>query len=339
MVGKGREYMGIYRPIIGIAIIGTFWGLIWSNSVTAYAIEDNLVRYDLPSKEQNQYNIFTEDIGIYEVCEGDSLWRISEKLLGKGENYTQFIAQNADVITNPNLIYPKMQLHIKRNVYVKKRMGVNGIKTPEYQFGTQRQAHFGILESGKVFANCALFGDGAAKVLCLIQDKEQAGEKALVNWEYNKQQIESYVQKNFEKKISDLAFYDYQSEDERKLHLFSYIYTIDGEEYGYQGEMEIYVCEGICQTEHIQAEFTAFDVEEGVEDVVLYMLASFEELPDAEKSSINEYNIKIAPYNPWEVSGIHNSFEWIDEYFDATFREISQKPKEKKNARQRILGE
>lgn len=128
VVGKGREYMGIYRPIIGIAIIGTFWGLIWSNSVTAYAIEDNLVRYDLPSKEQNQYNIFTEDIGIYEVCEGDSLWRISEKLLGKGENYTQFIAQNADVITNPNLIYPKMQLHIKRNVYVKKRMGVNGIK-------------------------------------------------------------------------------------------------------------------------------------------------------------------------------------------------------------------
>ena len=69
------------------------------------------------------------------------------------------------------------------------------------------------------------------------------------------------------------------------------------------------------------------------------MLASFEEFPEAKGASVNGYNIQIAPSDPWEVSGIHNSFAWIEQYFDTTLNEISQKPAEKKSARERVLGE
>lgn len=339
MAGKGCEYMGIYRALAGITIVCTLFGLTEDTSMIACASEEKLVQYDVTSSERDQYCVLTEEIGTYEVCEGDNLWRISEMLLGNGKDYMQLAMQNADQIVDPNLIYPNMQLQVKRNVYVKRRMGVNGIKTPEYQFGTLEQASFGILESGKAFANCALFGKGVADVLCLIRDKEQAGEKALADWEHSRQQIDTYVQKNYANQISDLNFYDYQTEDGRELHLFSYIYTIDGEQYGYRGDLEIYVCEGVCQTEHIQAEFTGFDTKEGVQDVVLYMLASFEEFPEANGASVNGYNIQIAPSDPWEVSSIHNSFVWIEQYFDAILSEINQKPAEKKNARERILGE
>lgn len=339
MAGKGCEYMGIYRTIAKITIVCTLFGLLQGTSITACASDEKLVQYDIASSERDQYCVLTEEICTYKVCEGDSLWHISETLLGNGKNYTQLVMQNADRIADPNLIYPDMQLEVKRNVYVKRRMGANGIKMSEYQFGTQGQAHFGILESGKAFANCALFGKGVANVICLIQDKEPEGEKALADWEHNKEKITSYVQKNYHDRISDLNFYDYQTEDGQELHLFSYTYTIDGEQYGYQGELEIYVCEGVCQTEHIQAEFTGFDMEKGVQDVVLYMLASFEEFPEADGGSVNGYNIQITPSESWEVPGIHNSFVWIEQYFDGALRKISQKPAEKKNARERILGE
>lgn len=331
--------MGIYRSIAKITIVCTLFGLLEGTSITAYASEEKLVQYDIASSERDQYDVLTEEIGTYKVCEGDSLWSISETLLGNGKNYTQLAMQNADQIVDPNLIYPNMQLQVKRNVYVKRRKGANGIKMSEYRFGTLEQAHFGILESGQAFANCALFGKGVANVICLIQDKKPEGEKALADWEHNKEKVTSYVQKNYYDRISDLNFYDYQMEDGRKLHLFSYTYTIDGTQYGYRGELEIYVCEGVCQTEHIQAEFTGFDVAEGVQDVVLYMLASFEEFPEANGASVNGYNIQIAPCDPWEVTGIHNSFVWIEQYFDGILNEISQKPAEKKNAKERILGE
>lgn len=339
MAGKGCEYMGIYRTVAKIAIVCMFFGLLEGTSMTAYALEEKLVQYDVTSSEREQYDVLTEEIGTYEVCEGDSLWRISEILLGNGNNYTQLAIQNVDQIVDPNLIYPNMQLQVKRNVYVKRRKGANGIKMSEYRFGTLEQAHFGILESGQAFANCALFGKGVPNVICLIQDKEPEGEKALADWEHNKEKITSYVQKNYYNRISDLNFYDYQTEDGQELHLFSYTYTIDGAQYGYRGELEIYVCEGVCQTEHIQAEFTGFDMEKGVQEVVLYMLASFEEFPEANGASVNGYNIQIAPSESWEVSGIHNSFVWIEQYFDGVLNEISQKPAEKKNARERILGE
>lgn len=40
------------------------------------------------------------------VARGDSLWRISQKILGKGEQYTQIYAANSAQIRDPHKIYP-----------------------------------------------------------------------------------------------------------------------------------------------------------------------------------------------------------------------------------------
>lgn len=326
---QGKTAMGV---LIGL--------LVLSNPVAVQAYEDSAyqTRYEVPPEEQDNYTVVTLDLGEYEVCEGDSLWSISEKLLGNSDYYLQLAGLNADVIANPDLIYPQMQLQIRQNVYVKKRTGTNGMKTPEYRFGIPEWWSVGLLESNGVYATCSLSGEGMADVICMVRDKEQEGESTLSDWEYSRQKIQKYVEKNYADQISDLTFYDYQTEDGRDLHLFSYIFTIDGEKYGYQGEMDLYICQGICQTEHIQAEFTGFDMEEGIEDIVLYMLASFEEFPGA--TSVNGYNVVIVPSEPWELVGIHNPFVWIDQYFDAVFGEIVEKnkPALEKPARERILG-
>lgn len=307
------------------------------NPIQVSAEEDYQTRYDVPPEERDDYTVVTERLGEYEVCEGDSLWRISEKLLGDGDQYMQLFRANANVITNPDVIYPRMRLQVGRDVYVRKRTGSNGIKTPEYRFGTPDGWRFGILESGDVYANCALMGSGFDNVICLLRDKEQEGINTLSDWKQGMQTIAVYVRDNYAGRIADLTFYDYQAEDGRMLHLFSYVYTIDGADYGYRGELDIHVCQGICQTEHIQAEFIGMDTEEGIRDIVLYMLASFEEFPGA--GSVNGYNVAIEPSEPWALSGICNSFSWVDQYYDAVFNEIAEKdrPATEKSARERIL--
>ncbi len=44
------------------------------------------------------------------VQRGDSLWRISQRLLGSGYRYTQIYAANSNQIRNPSLIYPEQIL-------------------------------------------------------------------------------------------------------------------------------------------------------------------------------------------------------------------------------------
>ncbi|MDE7272227.1 MAG: LysM peptidoglycan-binding domain-containing protein [Lachnospiraceae bacterium] len=329
------------RLFQGKTVMGILCGLLvlsGSMVVQAGGNSSYKTRYDVPPEEQDNYTVVTQDLGAYEVCAGDSLWSISEKLLGDSCYYLQIAEQNADVIANPDIIYPQMHLQIKQKVYVRKRTGVNGMKTPEYRFGMPDGWSVGILESGGNYATCSLSGDGMEDVICMIRDKEQAGVLTLSDWENSRQKIQNYVERNYAGQISDLTFYDYQSEDGRNLYLFSYTNTIDGEKYGYRGEMDLYVCHGICQTEHIQAEFTGFDTEEGIEDIILYILASFEEFPGAD--SVNDYNVAIVPSEPWELAGIHNPFVWIDQYFDAVFSEIAQKnkPAQEKTAKERILG-
>lgn len=324
--------MRLFQGKTVISVLISLLVLSSSMAVQANGNSSYKTRYDVPLEEQDNYIVVLQDLGGYEVCEGDSLWSISKKLLGDSDYYLQLAEQNADVIVNPDIIYPQMHLQIKQKVYVKKRTGANGMKTPKYRFGIPDGWSVGILESGSNYATCSLSGDGTEDVICMIRDKEQAGELTLSDWENSQQKIQNYVEKNYADQISNLIFYNYQLEDGRNLHLFSYTYTIDGEKYGIRGEMDLYVCQGICQTDHIQAEFTGFNTKEGIEDIVLYILASFEEFPGAD--SVNDYNVAIVPSEPWELSGIHNPFVWIDQYFDAFFSRIAQN----KTAKERILG-
>jgi nucleoid-associated protein YgaU len=40
------------------------------------------------------------------VSRGDNLWRISQRIYGKGFRYTMIYGANQEQIRNPNLIYP-----------------------------------------------------------------------------------------------------------------------------------------------------------------------------------------------------------------------------------------
>jgi nucleoid-associated protein YgaU len=50
------------------------------------------------------------------VQRGDSLWRISQRLLGSGYRYTQIYAANNNQIRNPSLIYPNQILVLPEGV-------------------------------------------------------------------------------------------------------------------------------------------------------------------------------------------------------------------------------
>lgn len=325
-----------------IAKIAVLAGILAvSSTAAAYAGGSSYqTRYDVPLKEQENYTALVEDLGEYEVCEGDCLWSISEKLLGDGGDYMQLVKQNADVIQNPDLIYPGMRLQLKQNVYVKKRTGVNGIKTPEYRFGTPDNWAFGLIEEGEAFSNNAFFARQAdGNVACLLRDKEEAGVKSMSDWEHSQELIADYVEKHYKKQVSDLTFHKYQSESGADICLFSYCYTIDGAQYRYAGSLKIHVSEAICQTERIQAELMGFQLDEGIEDIVLYMAGSFEELTEKAEAdfSVNSYNTMLTPSEPWAVAGIHNPFVWVEKYYDGIFSQISNLPPEKKNAKERIL--
>lgn len=301
---------------------------------TVQAREPYEVLYEAPDASADGYTVLTEDLGGYEVSEGDSLWSISEALLGDGDAYVHLARCNADVVEDPDLIYPGMRLRLERNVYVTERTGENGIRTPEYRVGSPDGWGFGVLSTRTAFSNYAFSGPGAEEVVCLIQDKKEAAVESLSDWERCARDIERYAKRNYGGQVSDLAFSRYVSESGNAVFLFSYVYALDGSAYGFQGSLDVHVCEGICLTEHIQAEFTGYGIEEDLQDVVLYMAASFEELPGAGQGSfsVNGYNVQLTPSDPWAVPGIHDPFVWIEQYFDS-LKEVTEK-----SAKERILG-
>lgn len=327
------------KTIMKIVVPVSF--LLLVNTGEVQAKENYTTCFDVPAGEQEDYTVLTEYLDEYEVCEGDCLWSISEKFLGNGGSYMQIVKQNSDVVKNPDLIYPGLRLQIGRNVYVKKRTGVNGIKTQEYLMGMPDNWAYGIIDEGEAFSNSAFLArQSDGNVACLLRDKKEEAVKSLSDWEQVQKLITDYAEKNYKNQVSDLTFHRYSSESGTDIYLFSYCYKIYGEQYGYTGNLNIRVCEAICQTEHIQAELTGFQTEEGIEDIVLYMAGSFEELDkkDGSDLSVNGYNVMLTPSEPWAVAEIHNPFVWVEKYYDGIFSKVSKLPQEKKTAKERILG-
>lgn len=284
--------------------------------------------------------VLTEDLGNYEVCEGDCLWNISEQYLGTGERYPELMEMNPDVITNPDLIYPHTLLRLTRNVYVRKETASEGTRMGSCRFGALTGCTVGFAQEGEAYSSLAFTRLDHGRVVCHIRDKVQAGVDTLSDWEKCRDTIEEYAEEHFGEQVTDLTFQRYQSERGDEVYQFSYVYTVMGEAYGLEGTLPVYVSHGICQTEHIQAEFVGFHTEEGMEDVVRYLVAGFEELPSPEggAGSMNDYNIIMGSPGEWELAGIYDSFDWIREYFDGIFREAVPPEAEEKSAKERILG-
>lgn len=49
---------------------------------------------------------------FHEVAKGDSLWKISEKYLGKGADYMKIFEANRPMLSDPDKIYPGQKLRI-----------------------------------------------------------------------------------------------------------------------------------------------------------------------------------------------------------------------------------
>ena len=284
--------------------------------------------------------VLEEASGEYEVREGDCLWKIAEQFLGNGEEYTLLMDMNPDVITDPDLIYPHTYLQVKRNVYVRKRTDNAGTQLGPCHFGALMGWTAGIVESGEAYTSFAFTGSDGERVVCRIIDKEQVSVNTLSDWEGCRKAIEEYAEDNYGDQVTDLTFQHYRSERGDEIYLYSYVYTILGEKYGLKGTLPVYISHGICQTEHIQGEFLGFYTEEGMEDVVRYLAAGFEELPAAEAGnySMNSYNVTLGPLKEWDLRGICNSFGWMEEYFDGIFtQEVTLEPEER-SAKDRILN-
>ena len=272
--------------------------------------------YGIPEDPVGEYMVLTEDLGNYEVCEGDCLWNISEQYLGSGERYPELVEMNPDVITDPELIYPHTLLRLTRNVYVRKETASEGTRMGSCRFGALTGCTVGFTQEGEAYSSLVFTGPDHGRVVC------------------------QYAEEHFGDQVTDLTFRRYQSERGDGIYQFSYVYTVAGETYGLKGSLPVYVSHGICQTEHIQAEFVGFHTEEGMEDVVRYLVAGFEELPSPEggAGSMNDYNIIMGSPGEWELAGIYDSFDWIREYYDGIFREAVPPEPEEKSAKERILG-
>lgn len=295
--------------------------------------------YQMPEDDPEDYMVLEEVIGDYEVCEGDSLWNISGQYLGSGEKYLELMEMNPNVVTDPDLIYPHTYLRFKRNVYVRKEMNAEGTRIGSCHFGALPGYTLGTLRAGEAYSSFAFTGRDQAHVICRIRDKEQTGVDKLSDWEACWNAMEEYVEKYCKDSVTDLAFQRYQSERGDEIYLFTYVYTIKGERYGLKGALPVYVSHGICQTEHIQAEFVGFHMEEGMEDVIRYLAAGFEELPFSESGteSMNDYNITIETSKWWNIPGVCNSFGWIKDYFDGIFRYAFHEESGHRSARDRII--
>ena len=62
---------------------------------------------------------------VYEVQKGDCLWKIAERFLGDGARYTDIVTWNEELIQEPNLIYPGMELKINADAVTRTETGVD----------------------------------------------------------------------------------------------------------------------------------------------------------------------------------------------------------------------
>lgn len=59
-----------------------------------------------PPAQPPQAHVVIEQLRTASVVRGDSLWRISRRMLGQGVRYTQIYAANSSQVRNPHRIYP-----------------------------------------------------------------------------------------------------------------------------------------------------------------------------------------------------------------------------------------
>lgn len=293
-----------------VLIMGTGMSLMLP-AMTVWAEDTEYMTDRIEAGREEDYIKLVQESIEYEVCPGDCLWDIAEEFWGDGSLYGDIVMDNQEIISDPNMIYPGMRLEIENCVYIKRQDPNRRIFMWRYEFYTPDGSTVGVSEFGENGANFCLFGNG--RIACLVQDKTEEAVRTTSDWEACTKRLEEYAEENYKGKMDEFSFEHYQSVKGEDIYLYSCRYQIDFSQYGYDEFTYAYLCVGMKMTEHIQAEFVGFDLEESISDSVRYVTASFEEKPGiGEYVSVNGSNMAIWEEQEWELDGIFNSLAWVD---------------------------
>lgn len=291
--------------------------------------------YDESYTQSDGYMALTEVFDDYTVLPGDSLWRIAEEQFGDGNYYVELAKTNQNILTDPNLIYPGMCLEITKTGYIlKDKRSRGGIQMGEYEMDMPYGWTIGLTQSGNAYANFVMSGDGS--VACLIQDKTKEISSDVLDWQECMQQISTYAEEKCRKQVSDLHFEHYRMDNQAdasgEVYLYSYVWHISPDEYP---SLTCRVCVGLKLTEHLQAEFVGYTLNDyDIQSCVRYITASFEEHYDYENSkefTVNDSNMSIVPVVNWSLDGMYNSFAYIDEFYTSRLNKVLEEKTEKKS--------
>jgi hypothetical protein len=284
--------------------------------------------------EDEDYMALAEGSGNYVVLPGDSLWKIAEHMFGNGNSYVELISANQDILADPDLIYPGMCLNVSRTGYILRKEAVyGGIQMGSYSMDMPYGWTVGITQSGGAGGNFVISGNGA--IACLIQDRTNEVSADVLNWPKCAEQISAYAKENYYEQVTDLQFEHYrmdaQADASGELYLYSYIWHISPDDYP---TLTCRVCIGLKLTEHIQAEFVGYTLDDyDIESCVRYVTASFEEHFDTENTetfTVNDSNMCITPETEWALNGMYNSFAYMDEYFTSLLNKAMETESTKK---------
>lgn len=118
---------------------------------------------------------------------------------------------------------------------------------------------------------------------------------------------------------------DDQGDAAGELYLYSYIWQISPDDYP---ELTCRVCAGFKLTDHLQAEFIGYTLDDyDIRGCIRYVTASFEEHFDAENAetfTVNNSNMCITPETDWPPEGMYNSFAYIDEFFTSLLNRAAE---------------
>ncbi len=141
-----------------IGAIAVTLALITIPSFRVQAAEDFILSYEKPASGE-AYVLQPAQEEECEVDDGDSLWKIAERMWGDGRLYVALYEANRELIPNPDLILPGQVLRTVRPIYLEKQSGPIGIKSGiTYQFDTPRGCTVGLRSEADSGANFVMFG-------------------------------------------------------------------------------------------------------------------------------------------------------------------------------------
>ncbi len=319
---KGRSVCAL------VLVIGTGMSLLLP-VMAVQAADTEYMTERIEAGQEEEYIRLIQECTEYEVRPGDCLWNIAEEFWDDGSLYGDIVMYNQESIADPDMIYPGMRLEIENNVYVKRQSPYGKIFMWRYVFYMPDGSTAGVSDFGENGANFCLSGNG--RIACLVQDKTDEAVSTTSDWKACTKRLEEYAEENYKGKMDEFSFEHYQSVKGEDLYLYSCRYQIDFSEYGYNDSLYAYLCVGMKMTEHIQAEFVGFDIDEGIKDSVRYVTASFEEEPGiGEYISVNGSNMSIWEEQEWELDGMFNSLAWVDDCLTYLADKAMETPEDKK---------